>query len=129
MVGGYISDSGLAKRTEIVTIDPPTLREGPLLPNYFVECCSVLVDDKVFLMGGSLTGNNDLLMIDVRTSEMVYKSELNQGHFAPACAQLTGSNGKKHIVVSGGYPSNVAQSTEIYDVDLDIWQKGKKSFQ
>ena len=61
-------------------------------------------------------------MIDVRTSVMTYKSELNHGRYYHACAQITGLNGKKQIVVSGGYGAD--KKTEIYDIDNDDWQEG-----
>ena len=83
----------------------------------------MLVQDKVFLVGGQVT-ENKLLVIDVKTSAMTYKSELNHGRYYHACAQITGLNGKKHIVISGGYDGIEKKSTEIYDIDNDVWQEG-----
>ena len=122
-LGGNLPD-GSTKTTELVTTNPATVREGPDLPENFYDHCSVLVEDKVFLIGGLYT-QNKLLMIDVRTSAMTYKSELNHGRHFHACAQITGSNGKKQIVVSGGYGADKLNSTEIYDLDDDVWQEGK----
>ena len=101
------------------------MSKGPDLPDNFYLHCSVLVEDYVFLIGG-VTTRNKLLMIDVRTSVMTYKSELTHGRYYHACAQITGSNGNKHIIVSGGYVGSfVSKSTEIYNIETDIWQKGK----
>ena len=123
-LGGFSPD-GSTKTTELVTTNPATVRAGPLLPENFFYTCSVLVEDKVFLIGGIGT-ENKLLMIDVRTSAMTYKSELNHGCHLHACAQITGTNGKNQIVVSGGYVNQVeSKSTEIYDIDNDVWQEGK----
>ena len=120
-LGGYLP-GGSTKTTELVTTNPPTVREGPQLPENFDSHCSVLVEDKIFLIGGGSTPNK-LLMIDVRTSAMTYKSELNHGRYYHACAQITGLNGKKQIVVSGGYGAD--NTTEIYDIDNNVWKKGK----
>ena len=122
-LGGYLP-GGSTKTTELVTTNPPTVREGPQLPENFVSHCSVLVEDKVFLIGG-LGTENKLLMIDLRTSAMTYKSELNHGRYYHACAQITGSNGKKLIVVSGGYDGINDKSSEIYHIDNDVWKEGK----
>ena len=83
----------------------------------------MLVQDKVFLIGGHVT-ENKLLVIDVKTSAMTYKSELNHGRYWHACAEISGSNGEEQVVVSGGY--GASKSTEIYDIDNDIWQEGNK---
>ena len=120
-LGGWLPDD-ITKTTEQITVDPPAVRGGPLLPEYFLRHCSVLVDDKVFLIGGGVDTENKLLMIDVGTSAMTYKSELIHECYDHACAQITGSNGKKQIVVSGGFG---LKSTEIYDIDMDKWQEGK----
>ena len=124
-LGGILPDA-YTKTTELVTTNPPTARAGPELPENFYRHCSVLVEDYVFLIGG-VTTQNKVLMIDLRTSVMTYKSELNHGRYDHACAQVTGLNGKKQIVVSGGYDVNFieSKSTEIYDIDNDIWQEGK----
>ena len=124
-LGGYLPNGLLTKTTELVTTNPATVRAGPQLPENFYWHCSVLVEDKVFLIGGGST-RNKLLMIDVGTSAMTYKSELNHGRHLHACAQITGTNGKNQIVVSGGYVNQVeSKSTEIYDIDNDVWQEGK----
>ena len=120
-VGGF--SPIYTKTTELVTTNPPTAREGPLLPDYFYDFCAVLVQDKVFLIGGHVT-ENKLLVIDVKTSAMTYKSELNHGRYWHACAEISGSNGEEQVVVSGGY--GASKSTEIYDIDNDIWQEGNK---
>ena len=120
-LGGYLPN-GPTKTTELVTTNPPTVSKGPQLPENFYWHCSVLVEDKVFLIGGGST-RTKLLMIDVRTSVMTYKSELNHGRYYHACAQITGLNGKKQIVVSGGYGAD--NTTEIYDIDNNVWKKGK----
>ena len=123
-LGGDLPN-GPTKTTELVTINQPTVREGPELPGYFAYSCSVLVEGNVYLIGGIDTENmlilNTLLMIDVRTSEMIYKRELDYYTFGHACAKITGLNGNK-IVVSGG--DGVYLSTEIYDINNDIWQHG-----
>ena len=121
-LGGYLPN-GPTKTTELVTTNPPTVSKGPQLPENFYWHCSVLVEDKVFLIGGVDT-QNKLLMIDVRTSVMTYKSELNHGRYDHACAQITGTNGKNQIVVSGGVDGINDKSTEIYNIDADSWEQG-----
>ena len=104
------------------------VKDGPVLPDYFRRHCSVLVEDKIFLIGGVDT-QNTLLTIDVRTSAMTYKNELNHGRFDHACVQIIGSNGKKQIVVSGGRDGTKHGTTEIYEIEKDIWHQGKIAFQ
>ena len=82
----------------------------------------MLLDEAVYLIGGGST-RSKVLAIDIRTSEMTYKSELKHGRFRHACAQITGSNPK--IIVSGGYDGNGLKSTEIYDIANDSWENGK----
>ena len=99
------------------------MKEGPTLPEKFYRHCSVLLDEAVYLIGGGSTPSK-VLAIDVRTSDMTYKSELNHGRYWHACAQITGSNPK--IIVSGGYYNgNSLKSTEIYDIANDSWENGK----
>ena len=121
---GYVGSSGSpTKTTEIITYDPPSVKEGPLLPEYFRYHCSVIVDNLVYLIGGFDT-RSKVLAIDVRTSNMTYKSELNHGRYRHACAKITGSNPK--IIVSGGYYNgNYFKSTEIYNIANDSWENGK----
>ena len=97
------------------------MKEGPKLPEYFYAHCSVLLDNLVYLIGGYDTPSK-VLAIDIRTSDMTYKSELNHGRDYHACAQITGSNPK--IIVSGGY-GNGYKTTEIYDIANDSWENGK----
>ena len=109
--------------TEIIAIDPPSVKEGPSLPEEFYGHCSVLVGNKVFLIGGTDT-EKKVLAIDITTSVMTYKRELNVGHtIGHACAVLTGTDGKTKIIVAGGN----GRTTEIYDIENDYWQLGKKS--
>ena len=122
-LGGVLPIGYPTKTTELVTTNPVTVSEGPLLPENFYGHCSVLVKDNLFLIGGDGT-QNKLLMIDERTSVMTYKSELNHGRYWHACAEISGSNGQELVVVSGGY--GASKSTEIYDIDNDIWQEGNK---
>ena len=99
------------------------MKEGPLLPEEFLYHCSVIVEDVTYLIGGDYT-RSKVLAIDIRTSDMTYKSELNHGRNYHACAQITGSNPK--IIVSGGYFNfDVYKSTEIYDIVNDSWENGK----
>ena len=90
-----------------------------MLLEEFYYHCSVLLDELVYLIGGWVT-KSKVLAIDIRTSNMTYKSELNHGRSDHACAQITGSNPK--IIVSGGWAS---KSTEIYDIANDSWVDGK----
>ena len=76
----------------------------------------------MYLIGGYGTPSK-VLAIDIRTSDMTYKSELNHGRDDHSCAQITGSNPK--IIVSGGYDVNGYNSTEIYNVVNDSWENGK----
>ena len=98
------------------------MKEGPKLPEYFYGHCSVLLDEAVYLIGGRSTPSK-VLAIDVRTSDMTYKSELNHGRYWHACAQITRSNPK--IIVSGGIDDNGYKTTEIYNVVNDSWENGK----
>ena len=98
------------------------MKEGPLLPEYFRDHCSVLIGDFSYLIGGYGT-RSKVLAIDIRTSDMTYKSELNHGRYYHACAQIIGSNPK--IVVSGGFDDNGYKTTEIYNVVNDSWEIGE----
>ena len=100
------------------------MNEGPLLPENFYRHCSVLLDKAVYLIGGGSTPSK-VLAIDVRTSDMTYKSELNHGRDFHACEKITGTNPK--IIVSGGYDRNghPMKSTEIYNIVNDSWEIGK----
>ena len=100
------------------------MKKGPKLPENFYRHCSVLLDEAVYLIGGGSTPSK-VLAIDIRTSDMTYKSELNHGRDFHACAQITGSNPK--IIVSGGYDRNghPMKSTEIYNIINDSWEIGK----
>ena len=122
ITGGLVGSGFYTKTTEIITYDPPSVKEGPLLPEYFRGHCSVLLDEAVYLIGGVNT-QSKVLAIDIRTSDMTYKSELNHGQDLHACAQITGSNPK--IIVSGGSDGNGYKSTEIYDIANDSWENGK----
>ena len=108
------------KTTELVTIDPPSVQAGPQLPLKFVQHCSVLIDNVVYLIGGYLTSKK-VLAIDVKTSQMTFKSELNNGRCFHACAIIT--EPKPKIVVVGG--QFAYKSTEIYDVEKNSWENGK----
>ena len=125
ITGGLVGSSGdySTKTTELITYDPPSVKEGPLIPEYFNDHCSVLIGDVAYLIGGMNTASI-VLAINIRTSDMTYKSDLNHGHSNHACAQITGSNPK--IVISGGYDGNGdLKSTEIYDIANDSWEMGK----
>ena len=98
------------------------MKEGPSLPENFYWHCSVLLDEAVYLIGGGSTPSK-VLAIDIRTSDMTYKSELNHGRYYHACAQITGSNPK--IIVSGGVDDNGYKTTETYDIANDSWENGK----
>ena len=98
------------------------MKEGPLLPEAFYYHCSVITGDITYLIGGYDT-RSKVLAIDIRTSDMTYKSELNHGRYYHACAEISGSNPK--IVVSGGYDGSGYKSTEIYDIANDSWEMGK----
>ena len=126
ITGGFVGTSGYSetKTTELVMYHPASVKEGPLLPENFYEHCSVIMDSTVYLIGGFET-QSKILAIDIRSSEMTYKSELNHGRKRHACAQITGLNPK--IIVSGGSNNNGdVKSTEIYDNLNDSWEIGKK---
>ena len=108
------------KTTELVTIDPPSVQAGPQLPLEFLWHCSVLIDNVVYLIGGHKTWKT-VLAIDVKTSQMTFKSELNNGRLFHACAIITVP--KPKIVVVGG--QHAYRSTEIYDIENNSWEIGK----
>ena len=123
ITGGLVGSAvSYTKTTELITYDPPSVKEGPLLPEEFSYHCSVLVGEFAYLIGGHDTPSK-VLAIDIRTSDMTYKSELNHGRFYHACAEITGINPK--IIISGGFYDNVSKSTEIYDIANDSWIDGK----
>ena len=98
------------------------MKEGPPLTDEFRAHCSVRVGDIAYLIGGYWTLNK-VLAIDVRSSEMTYKSELRHGRNMHACTIIPGSNPK--IIVSGGYNNGDVKSTEIYDIENDSWEIGE----
>ena len=126
ITGGLVPSSGTPKTTELVGINPPSVKQGPPLPEDFARHCSVLVGDEAYLIGGSLTSKK-VLAIDIRTSTMTYKSELlYERPFGPTCALIKGSNSK--IVVIGGEDLNSPENLpiEVFNIGSSTWSKGKR---
>ena len=109
-----------------MTLHPPLVSKGPVLPDNFDRHCSVLVKDQVFLIGGVET-QSKVLSISLNDSSMSYKSELQQGRWNLACAKMLGSNLVPLIVVTGGRigANSLTKTTEIYCTKHNAWKFGK----
>ena len=114
-----------AASTVLVTMDPPTAKEGVILPTSLYWHCSVLVDETVYLLGGY--GNDqDILAVSIIDGSFIFKTNMIHGRYQHACASFTGSDGKVKIAVAGGSVSENQQSaTDIYSIDNDSWSTGK----
>ena len=106
--------------TELVTVNPPSVKQGPKLLEEFIFHCSVLVENQVYVIGGFGPAQTKVLMIDTTTSAMTYKSQIRNGRYAHSCARITGPDGVNQILVAGGFNGyNYLKSTEIYSIDED----------
>ena len=126
ILGGKVGPSSIStKTTELVTLHPPSVSEGPNLLDNFDRHCSVLVEDQVFLIGG-LETEFKMLSIRLNDSSMSYKAELQQGRWSHACAKIVGHDSVPLIVVSGGRISknSLTKTTEIYSTKHNSWKIG-----
>ena len=110
-----------------MTVDKPSVREGPELPYDYQNHCAVLVKDEVFILGGQSPENVNLaqkmiVAIDVNSFKVIYKGEWNHARKMHSCALITGNQ----IVVAGGFFGGGIpfSSTEIYSVEDGTWQQG-----
>ena len=120
ILGGTIFQS-----TQLVTLDPPSAIDGPvILPEAFDEHCSVLVDDTVYLIGG-YEPRDKVLAISIHDGSMNYLTPLNIGRYKHACGYFTNDQGEKVIVVSGGNDGSGFMSTEMMVIGTNLWEEGK----
>ena len=118
-----------AYATELVTLNPPTSKEGVILPSTFHRPCSVLVDETVYVIGYGEKVHQNNLAISIKDGSMSFKASMNgmnQTRVGHGCASFTGSDGKDKIAVAGGEVfAEQPISTEIYLIDDDSWKAGK----
>ena len=123
--GGFVETRGMvADTTVLVTMDPPTAKEGVILPMSVYWHCSVLVDETVYLLGGYYD-SNDNLALSINDGSITFKASMIHSRYQHACASFTGSDGKVQIAVAGGSVSeNQQRATDIYSIDDDSWRAG-----
>lgn len=120
--------------TELISIYPPYARKGPVtLPHGLNNHCSLLVGDKIFLIGQekySTSYNRNLnlvLSININNGEIEVMKDTIKGHYRHGCASFSQGN-KTFIAVAGGSSYSNADTTEIYDVQENVWKSGNARF-
>lgn len=110
---------------ELVTLSPPSAIDSSIiLPEFFYQHCSVLVDDIVYLIGGEST-RNTVLAISITDGTMEYLTPLRRERYKHGCAHFTNEQGERVIVVSGGGSKyGPVESTDIMTIGQNSWVKG-----
>ena len=118
--------------TNLISFSPPNAELGPVtLPEGVYGLCTVLVDDKIYIIGGywmNSSNSEKVLSIAIDTGAMEYMANLNFGRIHHGCATFTNVN-KTFIVVAGAnraYNSyySVSKTSEIFDVAENKWTEG-----
>lgn len=124
LVGGYTRDSSPAvlDTTELVTFSPPMANRGPVtLPERISQHCVVLVDDKIFIIGGSWSNSasRKVLSISIHDGGMSYLTSMNVSRTKHGCGSFK-SGDNTYIVVAGGNTN----TSEILNVNDNVWFQG-----
>ena len=118
--------------THLISFSPPKAELGPVtLPEGAYGHCTVLVDDKIYMIGGcwmNSSNSEKVLSIAIDTGAMEYKANLNFGRIHHGCTTFRNEN-KSFIVVAGAnraYNSyySVSKTSEIFDVAQNKWTEG-----
>ena len=116
--------------TELISIYPPYARKGPItLPYKVRDHCSLLVGEKIFLIG-DFTTFKKVLSININNGEIEVMEKTSYEHFRSGCASFLQGN-KSLIAVAGGYyienysnDFGYRSVTEIYDIQENAWKIG-----
>ena len=121
VLGGHDGRQSL-RSTELITINPPSTRYGPTLPKGLYSHCSVIIRDKIFVIGGRNSnghGFKETLMIDVATREITNGPDMHFARKYHACTSYMNEKGENGILVVGGHnwdDDNAISTTEILKV-------------
>ena len=129
LTGGYI---GSGRLTSIEILSPNTTAQtlSVRLPTGFHGHCQVPWDSETFFVIGGWTipsHRRETYFINVKTNQRTNGPSLNAGRTYHGCGELE-VNGKKYIIVSGGYIQYTSlRSTEVLDKSNVVqgWLKGK----
>ena len=122
--------------TEIVNLEMKEIQVhyGPELPWEFKEHCHVKINDSYSMLTGgrdfplrTLFGYRDLAEFAVKPGP-----NMRYPRYQHACAHIKHKNGSNYIIVAGGHLPQEAgieehadDSTDIFDLDKNIWYQGK----
>ena len=118
--------------TNLITISPFQAIVGPVtLPEGVYGHCTVLVNDKIMLIGGFWMDSGSSVKVLSITSDngaMEYMTNLKFGRIHHGCATFTKGN-KKFVVVAGANRAydkyySVSKTSEILDVEENNWSVG-----
>ena len=96
VLGGHDGRQSL-RSTELITINPPSTRYGPTLPKGLYSHCSVIIRDKIFVIGGRNSnghGFKETLMIDVATREITNGPDMHFARKYHACTSYMNEKGE-----------------------------------
>ena len=120
--------------TELVDLKKETIYGHTDLPWEFTEHCVAKMNTSHFIMTGGRKhpmrtliaqshGNSELGLTLTRGPNLPYP------RYQHACAHIRHKNGSNYVIVAGGhfatgYEENADDSTDILDVDKNIWFRG-----
>lgn len=93
------------------------------LPTTIDHHCSVLVGDKVYVLGGNLYSEK-VFTISIHDGSISNVPDMFIGHSRHSCASFTDGN-KTFIAVAGGATYyDYRNITEIFDIQNNVWFRG-----
>ena len=119
--------------TELISFSPPYSLKGPvILSDPIAHHCAVLVEDKVYVLGGHKYLSEwefnlkKAFSISIHDGSISHIPDMNAGHSYHGCAFFKNGN-KTFIAVAGGQTCNYMERnvTEIFDIQENVWLQGK----
>lgn len=115
--------------TELISFSPPNSSIGPIkLPEPIRYHCSVLIDDKVYVIGGT-SKTPDVLKsvysISIHDGKIANHSDMINKRAKHGCASFKIGN---KTLIAVGFGSFGWHKTEIMDVQDNVWFQGSKGF-
>ena len=109
---------GRLRSSELITINPPSTRYGPILPKGLTGHCSVIVGETVFVIGGLSNGIlKETLKIDIGTGEITNGPDMHFARYYHACTTYINEKGENIILVVGSWTNYASSTTEILKVN------------
>lgn len=96
--------------------------KGPItLPQNISDHCTVLVDDKIFIIGGFMnySGTGKVLTISIHDGAMAFMTSMNESRMWHGCGSFEFEN-NTYIAVAGGNTN----TSEIMNIDGNYWFQG-----